>query len=64
MGASPALIANSTTRLFNTGSTPGRPAQTGQAFSLGARPNAVEQPQKIFDSVRSWAWTSSPMTGS
>ena len=25
-------------------------------------PNWVEQPQKIFDSVSSWAWTSRPMT--
>ena len=29
---------------------------------VGAAPNAVEQPQKILLRVRSWAWTSSPMT--
>src|SRR3989339_1244941 len=55
---------NSTTFLLRTGSTPGIPRQTGQVWVLGAPPNFVEQPQNIFASVRSWAWTSSPMTGS
>jgi hypothetical protein len=31
---------------------------------LGGAPKAVEQPQKIFVVVLSWACTSSPMTGS
>ncbi len=31
---------------------------------LGGAPNAVEQPQKIFDLVRSWLCTSSPITAS
>ena len=33
--ARPALMANSTTRLFSTGKTPGKPAQTGQVFCVG-----------------------------
>jgi len=31
-------------------------------FTLGAPPNSVEQPQKIFERVSSCAWTSNPMT--
>ena len=42
-------MANSTTRRFSTGSTPGRPRQTGQVFWFGGAPNFAEQPQKIFD---------------
>src|SRR5512140_2390322 len=38
------------------------PVHTGQVFSFGAAPNAVEQAQKIWLRVESWAWTSSPMT--
>src|SRR6185369_11238423 len=59
----PALMANSTTFLFNTGSAPGMPRQTGQVWELGSEPNAVEQPQKILESVLSCTWTSRPMTG-
>src|SRR5947199_3373514 len=40
------------------------PRQTGQTLVLAGAPKRVEQPQKIFESVRSWQWTSSPMTGS
>jgi len=40
------------------------PRQTGQIFVLGEAPNRVEQEQKIFVTVRSCTWTSSPMTGS
>jgi hypothetical protein len=29
---------------------------------LGAAPNAVDAPEKIFDFVESWACVSSPMT--
>src|SRR5258707_10312600 len=57
-------MANSTARLFNTGSVPGRPRQTGQVFAFGASPNCVEQPQKIFVLVRSCACTSRPITAS
>jgi hypothetical protein len=32
-------------------------------FALGSFPNSVEQPQKIFEFVKSCAWTSRPMTG-
>jgi hypothetical protein len=31
---------------------------------LGGAPKAVEQAQNIFVCVFSWAWTSSPITGS
>jgi len=31
---------------------------------LGPAPNAVLQPQKIFDAVSSCAWISSPITAS
>src|ERR1700756_3339065 len=57
-------MAISTARLLRTGSVPGRPRQTGQTLVFGGSPKRVEQPQKIFVRVRSWAWTSSPITGS
>src|SRR5690242_14290327 len=60
--ASPARMAYSTTFLFSTGSAPGIPRQTGQVWELGEAPNLVEQPQKILVLVRSWTWTSRPMT--
>src|SRR5205809_8047209 len=59
--ASAARAPKSTTRRFKTGSAPGSPRQTGQVFAFGSDPKRVEHPQKIFDSVLSWAWTSSPM---
>ena len=55
-------MANSTTCRLSTGSTPGIPRQTGQTCELGSPPKAVEQPQKILLRVRSWAWTSIPIT--
>ncbi len=33
-------------------------------LELGGAPKRVEQPQKIFERVRSWTCTSSPITGS
>src|SRR5205814_3587479 len=59
-----ARTAKSTVFLLRTGSAPGSPRQTGQTFVFGGAPNAVEQPQKIFDAVSNCTWTSSPMTGS
>ena len=48
-----------------TGSAPGSPRQTGQTWRFGPAPsNAVEHEQNIFDAVRSWQWTSMPMTAS
>src|SRR5213083_2817904 len=44
-----------------TGSAPGNPRHTGQTCVLGGAPNAVEQPQNIFDFVRSCTCVSSPM---
>ena len=62
--ASEASVANSTARRFRTGSAPGRPRQTGQTLVFGGAPKRLAQPQKALVSVRSWTWTSSPMTGS
>src|SRR5271156_5021344 len=59
-----ARTANSTARLFRTGSAPGRPRQTGQMLVLGAAPNFDEQPQKALVRVSNCTWTSRPMTGS
>src|SRR5207302_10937983 len=59
--ASAARAPNSTARQLSTGSAPGKPRHTGHVFEFGSSPNRVEQPQKIFDSVLSCAWTSSPM---
>src|SRR5271154_6404693 len=59
-----ANTANSTARLFSTGSAPGSPRQTGQIFVFGGAPNFAEQPQKAFVRVSSCTWTSSPITGS
>ena len=54
----------STAARFSTGSAPGSPRHTGQTCVLGGAPNAVLQPQKIFDAVSSCAWISRPMTAS
>src|SRR5690606_37846303 len=62
--ARPNLIAHSTAPRFSTGSTPGRAMSTALAWVLGAAPKAVLLPEKIFDLVASWVWTSSPMTTS
>src|SRR5579871_2496728 len=59
-----ASTANSTAFLFRTGNAPGSPRHTGQTFVLGGAPNWVEHPQNIFVAVRSWTWTSRPITGS
>src|SRR6266850_6416198 len=40
------------------------PRQIGQTLVLAGSPKRVEQPQKIFEAVRSWQWTSRPMTAS
>src|SRR5215210_3331219 len=48
-----------------TGSTPGMPKQIGQTWVFGGAPAySAEQPQNILLAVRSWEWTSSPMTAS
>jgi hypothetical protein len=59
------MIINSTARLLMTGSVPGMPRQTGQTWLFGAAPAySAEQPQNILLAVKSWEWTSSPMTAS
>jgi hypothetical protein len=35
----------------------------GQTWVFGSPPYWLTQPQKAFVAVRSWTWTSSPMTG-
>src|SRR5512132_1548006 len=57
-------IADSTAFLLTTGSEPGKPRQTAQTWVFGSAPNAVEQPQNIFEIVLSSTCTSSPSTGS
>ncbi len=62
--ASAARRAYSTTRLFSTGSTPGKPRQTGQTWVFGGAPTVVAQPQNTLVLVLSSAWTSNPMLAS
>ena len=59
-----ASTANSTAFRFSTGRAPGSPRQTGQTLVFGGVAKTGRAGQKIFVSVRSWTWTSSPMTGS
>src|SRR5580704_10161552 len=59
-----ASTAKSTALRFSTGRAPGRPRQTGQTLVLGGAPKRVEHEQKILPTVKSWTWTSSPITGS
>jgi hypothetical protein len=49
---------------LSTGRAPGIPRQTGQTCEFGAAPKRVEHEQKIFVAVRSWTWTSRPITAS
>src|SRR6266700_5698821 len=58
-----ASTANSTALRFSTGSAPGNPRHVGQTCVFGSPPYLFTQPQNAFDSVRSWTWTSSPITG-
>jgi hypothetical protein len=59
-------MTSSTAFLLMTGKVPGRARQTGQVRVFGSSfapsGGAVEHEQNIFDSVRSWACTSIPMT--
>jgi hypothetical protein len=59
------MIAASTARRLITGSVPGIPRHTGQTCVLGGAPDTrASQPQKIFERVEIWAWTSMPMIAS
>src|SRR5215212_1074845 len=59
------MIINSTARRLMTGRVPGMPRQIGQTWLFGAAPAySAEQPQNILLAVKSWEWTSSPMTAS
>ena len=59
-------MTSSTARRLIDGSVPGMPRQIGHTREFGSSVpsggGAVGQGQNIFDSVRSWAWTSMPMT--
>jgi len=58
--ASPNRIARSTAPRFATGSTPGSAMSTALAWVFGAAPNAVDDPENIFDAVESCAWVFQP----
>ena len=62
--ARPARIASVTACRDGTGSAPGRARQTGQTRVFGGAPKRLGQLQKSLVRVSSWAWTSSPITGS
>src|SRR5690349_11424632 len=62
--ASAARTASSIARWLPTGRAPGKPRQTGHTFWFGREPTSTEHPQNSFVLVSSWAWTSSPITGS
>ena len=49
---------------FGTGSMPGMAASTRLTWLFGSAPKAVAAPEKSFDWVMTWAWTSSPITTS
>ena len=57
-------MQESTTVLFSTGRTPGKPMQTGQQLVFGSAPNSFLQAQNIFVLVFSSAWISRPTTSS
>ena len=48
---------------LSTGSAPGRPRQVGQVWVLGSPPYSLRSRRRPWTAVRSWTWTSSPMTG-
>src|SRR6266566_7604444 len=64
LSSKPVRVVSRKAASFATGSTPGKPRQTGQTFVLGGAPNSLAQPHHIFDLVLSWTWVSSPMTAS
>src|SRR5215470_18618660 len=62
--ARPNRTARSTAPRLSTGNTPGSAMSIADACVLGAAPNAVGAPEKIFDAVESCACASRPMTTS
>ena len=62
--ASPIWIAFSTAPALIVGSAPGCPRHTGQVRVLGSSPKRFSHRQNILESVFSWTWISSPITGS
>ena len=61
LSSSPVRAVRRSASSLATGSTPGRPRQTGQTLVLGGAPNSLAQPHHIFDFVLSWTCVSSPM---
>ena len=63
--ASPVVSTCSTAARLIVGRTPGRARQTGQVCVFGAASGAgTAQEQNILLAVRTWQWTSIPMTAS
>src|ERR1035437_2354243 len=58
-----ASTASPTARRFSTGSAPGSPRHVGHTCAFGSPPYWFTHPQKAFDAVSNWTWTSSPITG-
>ena len=63
--ASPVVRTCSTAARLIVGRTPGRARQTGHVCVLGAASRGgTAQAQNILLAVRTWQWTSIPMTAS
>ena len=56
--------ACSTQTSLITGSMPGIAMSTNETWEFGTAPNPVGAPEKSFAFETTWAWTSSPITGS
>ena len=45
-----------------TGNMPGKAASTKLTWLFGAEPKSVADPEKSFERLMTWAWTSRPTT--
>ena len=59
---SPVRTACATASRFSTGSMPGKAASTKLTWLFGSAPKAVAAPEKSFELLITWAWTSRPTT--
>jgi hypothetical protein len=57
-------MPNSIAAWLITGKLPGWPEHTGQIWVLVSAPKALAHEQNILLLVKSWAWTSNPITDS
>src|SRR6059036_2356828 len=64
LSSKPVSAVSRSASSFATGSTPGKPRQTGQTLVLGGAPNWFAHPHHILDLVLSWTCVSSPITAS